>query len=269
MKKFIDVDKILSDKNPKLAKWLPKFVVRYLKRTLHQDEINQILIDNKDNNNYDFCVAILKEFNISVNLIGKENIQKNGGVILAANHPLGGMDALALVQEISPIRKDLKFVVNDVLLNLINLSGLFVGVNKHGTNSKASLIALNDLFASEQAVFVFPAGLVSRKQKGKIKDLEWKKTFISRSKKFKRNVIPVHINGELSSFFYRLSTVREKVGLKANLEMLYLIDETLKQKNKKYTITIGEPINYTTFDKSKSDKEWAEFVKNKVYTLND
>jgi hypothetical protein len=93
MKKFIDVDKILNDKNPKLAKWLPGFVVRYLKKTLHQDEINQILIDHKDDNNDDFCVAILKEFNISVKLVGAENIPKTGGAIFASNHPLGGMDA--------------------------------------------------------------------------------------------------------------------------------------------------------------------------------
>jgi len=265
--KFIDIDKILTEKSPKLKRWIPFFVVRYLKRVLHQKEINQILIDNKNNNDYDFCVSILSEFNIKVNLIGSENIPKQGGVIFTCNHPLGGMDALAIVQEISPFRKDIKFVVNDILLNLKNLKGLFVGVNKHGGNSKQSILELNKTFESEQAVFVFPAGLVSRKAKGKIHDLIWKKTFVTRSKKFKKNVIPLHIDGELSNFFYRLSSLRTKLGLKANIEMLYLIDETLKQKNKSYTISIGEPIPYTTFDKTKSDIEWAKFVKEKVYRL--
>jgi len=266
--KFINIDKLLADKSPKLKRWIPAFIVRYLKKVLHQEEINQILIDNKNNNDFDFCVSILKEFNINVKLIGSENIPKNDGAIFTCNHPLGGMDALAIIQEITPYRKDVKFVVNDILLNLKNLKGLFVGVNKHGSNSKQSILELNKTFESNQAVFVFPAGLVSRKAKGKVHDLTWKKTFVTRSKKFKKNVIPVHIDGQLSNFFYRLSSFRTKLGIKANVEMLYLIDETLKQKNKTYTITIGEQISYNTFNKTKTDLEWAKFVKEKVYDLN-
>lgn len=265
MEKFIDVDKILKEKNPKLAKWLPGFVIRYLKRVLHQNEINQILNDKKGLNGIEFSKAILSDFNITVKAVGIENIPKKGGVILASNHPLGGMDALALIQEISKVRTDFKFVVNDVLMNLKNLEDVFVGVNKYGTNSKASLKQLNDLFASEQAVFVFPAGLVSRKFKQTVKDLEWKKAFITRAKKFKRDVVPVFIDGELSKFFYRLYKIRKFFGIKANLELFYLIDETLKQKNKKYKIFFGKPIKYTKFDKSKSDKDWAKYVKQIVY----
>jgi len=267
IEKFIDIDKILEDKNPKLKKWIPGFIVRFFKRILHQNEINQILIDNKNNSDYDFCVSILSEFNIKVNLIGSENIPKDGGVIFASNHPLGGMDALAIIKEITTFRKDLKFVVNDILLNLKNLKGLFVGVNKHGANSKQSILDLNKVFDSGQVVFVFPSGLVSRKSKGTIKDLTWKKTVITRSKKFKKDIIPLHIDGELSNFFYRLSAIRTKLGIKANIEMLYLIDETLKQKNKTYTITIGESIPYSAFDKTKTDLEWAQFVKEKTYSL--
>ena len=265
--KFIDIDKILAEKSPKLQKWMPGFIVRFLKRVLHQNEINQILVDNKNNNDYDFCKSILSDFNIKVNLIGSENIPKSGGVILTSNHPLGGMDALAIIQEVTPFRKDLKFVVNDILLSLKNLKGLFVGVNKHGTNSKQSILDLNNVFDSDQAVFVFPSGLVSRKSKGVVKDLTWKKTVVTRSKKFKKNIIPVHVDGELSNFFYRLSSFRTKLGIKANIEMLYLIDETLKQKNKTYTITIGKPIPFSTFDKTKTDLDWAQFVKKKVYSL--
>mgnify|MGYP000312484521 CR=1 FL=1 len=265
--KFIDIDKILADKSPKLKKWMPGFIVRFLKRILHQNEINQILIDNKDNIDYDFCVSILSEFNIKTRLIGSENIPENGGAIFVCNHPLGGMDALAIIKEVSPIRKDLKFIVNDILLSLKNLKGLFIGVNKHGTNSKQSIIDFNKVFESDQAVFVFPSGLVSRKSKGVIQDLVWKKTVITRAKKFKKDIIPLHIDGELSNFFYNLSSIRTKLGIKANIEMLYLIDETLKQKNKTYTITIGKPIPFNTFDKTKTDLEWAQFVKEKTYSL--
>lgn len=267
--KFIDIDKIIDDKNPKLKKWIPGFIVRYLKRILHQKDINQILEENKDIHDYDFCVDILKRFNDETVLVGGENIPKSGGAIFVVNHPLGGLDALAIVKEVSPLRKDIKFVVNDILLNLKNISGLFVGVNKHGTNSKADLLNLSKTFDSDQAVFVFPAGLVSRKSNGKVRDLAWKKTFIVRAKKFKKNVIPVHIDGELSKFFYNLSNLRKTLGLKANIEMLYLANETFKLQNKKFTITVGEPINYTTFDSSKSDQEWANEVKDLVYKLND
>ncbi len=265
MEKFIDVDKILKEKSPKLAKWLPGFVIKYLKRVLHQNEINQILNDKKGLNGIDFSKAILSDFNIKVETFGLENIPKTGGVIIASNHPLGGMDALALIQEISKIRTDFKFVVNDVLMNLKNLEDVFVGVNKYGSNSKVSLQELNNLFASEQAIFVFPAGLVSRKFGNKIKDLDWKKAFITRAKKFKRDIIPVYIDGKLSNFFYRLYKFRKFLGIKANLELFYLIDETLKQKNKKYKIFFGKPIKYTKFDKSKSDLDWATYVKEIVY----
>ena len=179
---FIDIEKIIKSKNPKLLKVLPKFLVNYLKRIIHQNDINELLDDFKDIYDYEFCSSLINRFNIKINVTGEENIPKEGGFIFASNHPLGGMDAMALVTVIEPYRTDVKFIVNDILLNLKNIQGLFVGVNKHGGNTKDSLKVINNLFASNQAVFVFPAGLVSRKKKGEIADLEWKKTFITRAK---------------------------------------------------------------------------------------
>lgn len=265
--KFIDIEKIIADKNPRLLKWMPRFILRYLKRILHEDEVNQGIEDNKDVYGYQFCVNIIKRFNINVAVEGLENIPKSGGAIFTCNHPLGGFDALAIVQEANLVRQDIKFVVNDILLHLNSLKGMFVGVNKHGTNTKESLDELNKLFESEQAVFVFPAGLVSRRKKGVVEDLEWKKTFVTRSKKFQRNVIPVYIDGKLSNRFYRLANFRKFIGIKANIEMLYLVDELFKQKNKTITVKFGKPISFETFDKSRSDVEWAQWVKAKVYEM--
>ena len=166
--KFIDIEKVIKSKNPKLLKWLPKFILSYLKRILHQEEINRILAENKNLFNYDFARDIIKRFNVKVNAYGLENIPKDGGYIFASNHPLGGMDAMAIVTEVNPIRDDIKFIVNDLLLNLSNLKGMFVGVDKHGANAKESLQKVNELFSSDKAVFLFPAGLVSRKKKGKV-----------------------------------------------------------------------------------------------------
>lgn len=265
--KFIDIEKVIKSKNPKLLKWLPKFIVSYLKRVIHQDEVNQILHEFKDDYDYVFCKKLIERFNIKVTVSGEENIPKTGGFIFAANHPLGGMDAMALVTVIEPYRKDVKFIVNDILLNLKNISGLFVGVNKHGVNSKNSLNQIDELFASDQAVFVFPAGLVSRRKNGKVADLEWKKTFITRSKKHNKTIIPVYVGGNLSNFFYRLSNFRTALGIKANLEMLYLSDESFKQKDKTLDIIFGEPIPSSFFDTSKSDKEWAKWMENKVHEM--
>ena len=265
--KFIDVEKIIKGKNPALLKWTPKFLLNYLKKTIHQEDINRILSENKDKFGYDFCADIIQRFNIKIEVEGTKNIPKEGGCILASNHPLGGMDALAIVTAINPYRKDIQFIVNDILLNLENLKGLFVGVNKHGVNSKDSLTNVSNLFSSDKATFVFPAGLVSRRRKGKIEDLEWKKTFITRAKKHEKPIIPVYVEGSLTSFFYNLSNFRTMIGIKANIEMLYLAKETFKQKNKTIKIIFGEPITPSFFDNSKSDKEWAEWVKNKVYQL--
>lgn len=267
--KFIDIDRLIQEKNPRLYKWMPRFLTNYLKRVIHQDEANEVIRDNEGANGYEFSLDVIKRMDINVTVEGIENVPKTGAAIFAVNHPLGGMDALAIIKEIYPIRNDLKFVVNDLLLHLPNLKDLFTGVNKHGANSKESLQSLNDLFASERAVFLFPAGLVSRKRNGKVEDLEWKKTFITRSKKFETPVIPVYLTGELTPFFYRLSNFRTRIGVKANVEMLYLVDELFKQKGKTIAITFGKPIPHTTFDASKTDLEWANWVKNKTYALKE
>ena len=194
---------------------------------------------------------------------------ETGGVILASNHPIGGMDAIAVIHKFRHHRPDLKFIVNDLLMNMTNLKDRFVGVNKHGSNTHEALQQVDDLYQSDKAIFVFPAGLVSRRQRGKIRDLEWKKTFITRAKKYKQPIIPVYIDGGLSNFFYRLANLRKMLGIKANLEMLYLANEQFKQYNKTINITFGEMISPESLDKSKNDKAWAQTVKEMVYNLSD
>jgi len=269
VKKFIDVEELILSKNPKLHRRMPRFILNYLKNTVHEQEINEFMITHEDKYGVDFCDAVLDEFNIKVEIIGLDNIPKEGGAIFVANHPLGGMDALAIVSALRGVRDDIKFIVNDLLLKINNLKGLFVGVNKHGKNATDSLKSVEELFASDGAVFIFPAGLVSRKINGKIRDLEWKKTFVSRAKKYQKPVVPVFVDGKLSYFFYLLSTWRKRLGIKVNIEMLFLSNETFKQKNKKITLIFGEPIPSTHFDDSKTDQEWAEEVKKIVYKVDD
>lgn len=266
--KFIDVEKIIGDKNPTLLKRMPGFIINYLKKILHQEEVNDFLFTHGNLYNYEFCHQVVKEFNLTVNTFNIENIPVTGGAIFAVNHPLGGMDAMTIVHAFAEIRPDVKFIVNDILLNLENLKGLFVGVNKHGRTANKSLQQVNELFGSDQAVFVFPAGLVSRKRGGKVEDLEWKKTFITQAKRHNKPVIPVYLKGELSNFFYRLSNLRTTLGIKANIEMLYLVNELFKQRNKTIDIVFGKAIPAEHFDTTKKDQEWAQWVKDEVYRLS-
>ena len=267
--KFIDVEKIIKDKNPKLYRFMPGFVIRYLKRILHQTDINEFIINHKNIYNIDFCIGVVQVLGVKVDVQGLENIPKTGKIVLVMNHPLGGMDAMALTSALKNHREDLKFIVNDILLNITNLKDIFVGVNKHGKNGLSTKDQLTNLFAEDSAVCVFPAGMVSRKTNGIIKDLEWKKTFITLSKTHQRTIIPIHIDGRLSNFFYRLSNFRRKIGIKANLEMLFLSNEFFKLRNKHIRITIGKPILFDSLPKEFKERKQAEWVKEKVYELKN
>lgn len=265
--KLIDIRKLIGSKNPKLLKWIPGFVINYLKRILHQDEINQFIIDHKNDFDQDFCKAVIDYFNIKVVINGLENIPKNGPVILAMNHPLGGMDALALVKGLDGHRNDLIFIVNDLLLHLKNMNGLFVGVNKHGKNQPEVRAQIKQTFESEKALCIFPAGLVSRKIKGNVEDLLWKKTFITYGRMLDRTIVPIYIDGELSNFFYRLANFRKAIGVKANIEMLYLADELFRQRNRTITFTVGKPIQAKEFMPGENDIKSAEAFRKMVHSL--
>jgi len=263
---LIDIERVFASKNPRLLKFIPGFVISYLKRVIHQDEINAALERYKDKMGLEFIDVILEEFGAQIIVEGIENLPSTGRYIIAANHPLGGIDGMALMKVVGRVRKDILFPVNDLLLYLPNLKPLFIPINKHGRNTE-NLKIFDDTFASDVAILYFPAGLCSRKVKGKIIDLEWKKTFISKAKKFKRDVIPVYIRGRNSNFFYNLANWRVRLGIKANIEMLYLVDEMFKQKDKEILIRFGTPVPYQFFDNSRKDAEWAAYMKEHVYSL--
>jgi putative hemolysin len=245
---------------------MPGFVMNYMNRIIHVDEINDFLARHKDEHGLTFVEAVLSEFQVTVKYQGLEKIPASERFIVAANHPLGGLDGLALISVIGKIRQDLIFPVNDLLMNLENLRELFIPVNKHGTNAD-NIRVFEDTFASDTALLYFPAGLCSRKQSGRIMDVEWKKTFVTKSRKYKRQVVPVHIEGRNSNFFYNLANLRKRLRIRSNIEMFYLVDEMMKQKNKTISFTIGDPIPSEIFDKRHNDREWASLVKQQVYAL--
>lgn len=264
--KFIDINKVIASKDPRLLKWIPGFILRYVKRIVHEDEINGALDRMGHLQGLPFIEAILKEFNANIIVEGEARIPRDGKAIVVANHPLGGLDGLALMYVVGRVRKDIVFPVNDLLLNIPNLRGLFIPVNKHGSNA-ANVRVFDETFSGDKMVLYFPAGLCSRKQKGVICDTEWKKSIITKARKYQRDIIPVHISGRNSNFFYRLANIRKSLRLKANIEMLYLVDEMYKQRNQDIIITFGNPISWQTFTQERKDKTWAELLKDHVYRL--
>lgn len=265
---FIEIEKVISDKNPKLLKVLPPFLINYLKKLIHQEELNKAIYCNRDKFGLDFCNAILDEFQVIINVKGLDNIPATGKYIVTSNHPLGGLDGMALMSICGKVRKDIVFPVNDFLMYLPGFRPLFIPINKHGSNAE-NLKIIEDTFASDKLMLYFPAGLCSRKQSGKIMDLPWKKTVISRAKRHKRNLIPCYIEGKNSSFFYNLANLRKLLGIKANIEMLFLVDEMYKQKDKKINIIFDKPISYSVFDKRYTDDDWAQKLRSYVYKISE
>lgn len=265
---LLDLDKIIADKSSLLKTLLPGFVIGYLKRLIHQDWLNFLLTEYGDHNGVDFIDHVLKDMNTKLDLRGLENIPKKDKCIIASNHPLGGLDGMALMLGVSKVRNDIVFPVNDLLMNIKNLQELFIPINKHGSNTE-NIQIINDTFASDKLICYFPFGLVSRKQKGKIMDLEWKTTFITKAKRFKRDIIPTHISGQNSNFFYNLANFRKKFRINVNLEMLFLVDELDKQKGKTIVFTFSPKVPYSFFDKRYSKAEWAELMRQYVYKLGN
>ncbi len=268
-RQYVDIKEVLRQKSPKLAKFVPGFLLNYFKNhVIHQDEINEVIRLYGDRLGVPFIDGTLNYMNTTVNIIGMENIPGTGRYIIASNHPLGGLDGLALMWAVHKRRPDLIFPVNDILMNIKNLEPLFIPINKHGSNAQ-NIGIINETFESDRIVCYFPAGLVSRKQNGVIKDLDWQPTFITKAKRFKRDIIPTFISGNNSKFFYNLANLRKKLNIKANLEMLFLVDEFYKQKNKEINITFGKPVPYQTFDKRMKKEQWANKLRDFVYTLRD
>jgi putative hemolysin len=265
-KRLIDLEQVFRSKSPRTANAIPGFVFSYLRRVIHEDDINNFMYTRHGAMGLDFVDEALRMFQIQPQTIGLTEELLQGRIILAGNHPLGGLDGLSLIKVAGAYRPDIVSMSNDLLLNIPNTRSLFFGVNKHGSNAD-NIVAFDQLFAGDRLVMYFPAGLVSRRQKQGIRDLEWKPTFIKKAYKHQRNVVPVHISGRNSNFFYNLSRIRTWLGIKANIEMLYLVDEIFKLRDKNITMRFGKPIPWQTFDRRYKANEWAQLVKEHVYRL--
>lgn len=264
----IDIKQVLEQKAPSASKKIPKFIVDYLIRIVHQDELNDILTRYHDKDGVAFMQELINYFDLTLELVNEENIPVDGRFIFASNHPLGGLDGICLSAVIGKrFGGNIRYLVNDLLLYITNLKSIFVPINKHGSQGKRNAQLIDDAYASDNQIITFPAGLCSRKIKGKIQDTEWKKSFIQKAVEYKRDIVPVYFDGHNSNFFYRLANIRKALGIKMNYEMIYLPDEMFRCKHQTFHIYFGKPISWETFDSSKKPVEWAEWMKEIVYNL--
>ena len=265
----IDVESIIAAKAGKKARYVPRFVISYLKKIIHQDEVNECLRIFGHKNGLEFISAFMEYFNNSFEIHGIENLPHDDRhYTFVSNHPLGAQDGLGLAHILGPVYDGkIKFLANDLLMNIPQISSFWIPINKTGNQARNLPQQITAAFESENHIIMFPAGMCSRKQKGVIKDLPWKKTFITKSVQTKRDVVPIHFEGANSEFFYRLAIINKMLGIKFNIAMLYLSDEMFKNRNKKFKVTIGKPIPWQTFDKTKNATEWAQYVQDIVYAL--
>ena len=265
--KFINIREIIRKKNPALAKITPGFVISFLKKLIHEDDLNRIIYDYRDRYGLDFVRSCLDDLKVSYSIDGLDQVPNDGRYIFASNHPLGGFDGLVLMDAIGTVFPEIRFVVNDILLNIKNFETVFVPVNKHGRQSVEYARRIDETYSSNAQVLYFPAGLCSRKIKGEINDLKWNKNFIQKAVQYGRDVVPVYFEGRNSNFFYNLANIRKRLGIKVNIEMTFLVDELFKQKGNHFRLKVGTPIAHTTFDKSQNYNYWAEMVRERVYSM--
>lgn len=262
----VDVANILKHKAPK--KKVPQFLVNYLRKIIHEDEVNTFFKEHPESKNLQFIEDALRYLDVKTEVVGLENLPQGGKYIFVSNHPLGGVDGIALGYLIGKeYEGKVKFFSNDLLTYLHPLHEMFVPVNKTGSQGKKNAQLMREMYESDCHLITFPAGMCSRKVNGKIVDLEWKKNFVVKSVEYQRDVVPIYFEGRNSNFFYNLANIRKFIGLKFNVEMMYLADELFKQRGKTFKVIIGEPISWQTFDHSKSQHHWAEWVKDKVYAM--
>ncbi len=262
----IDVEKVLAAKAPDLARKVPRFAINYLKRIIHQDDLNTIIPLYFHLPPMEFIEGLFGYMNVKYEAVGLDKIDASGRYVFASNHPFGGMDGMMLADLLTRHFGDVRVIVNDILMVIEPLQPIFIPVNKHGRQNSASVEAFNAAFSSELPLLTFPAGLCSRRIKGEVKDLPWKANFIKKAIASERDVVPVHCEGRLSNFFYNLSNLRTRLGVKANVEMLYLVDEMFKQFGNSFNIRFGTPISWKTLAEM-SVKEAVEYVRKESYAL--
>lgn len=266
---MVDVEKTLVLKYPNIVHYpviLRNLVVYFLKKVLHQEEINTFLTHKDAYRGFDFVEAVLEYFNFGYTLSNKDkaNIPSSGRVIIIANHPLGALDALALIALVKEVRSDIKVLANDVLMQIEPLQSLLIPIdNLGGTTARDSLKRVYEALERDEALIIFPSGEVSRAQPTGIKDTKWKKGFLKFAQKTNSPILPVFIDAKNSPIFYTLSMINKKIST------FLLASEMFKKRSKIIHFKIGEMIAYKTLQNSGfNDNVLITLLKKHLYKIS-
>ncbi|MGI6313844.1 MAG: 1-acyl-sn-glycerol-3-phosphate acyltransferase [Candidatus Cryptobacteroides sp.] len=263
----VDIEKAIAAKFPN--KKIPKCFINFMKRFIHQDYMNDFLV--RGYKGVEFCHEAMKYLDIEADVKGVDRVKVPEGakITFACNHPLGGADGIIIVSTIGKyFGKESRLLVNDFLMNIKAIRHLSIPVSKTGGLQVRNLPQLiEEIYNSNDPVMIFPSGICSRRIKGKVQDVPWSKNFIKMSRKTNRWVVPVHFIGQNSKRFYNVAALCHWLKLKFNFAMLLLPDELYRARHSRYKLIFGEPMAPDTFDKSKTDLEWAAYVREKVYEL--
>lgn len=254
----IDIDKVLRERLPKHYKFIPHFLVRWLERTICQDQLNNILEKMNGHNSVDAANIALDEMDITVKATGLENLPE-GRYMFVSNHPLGGLDGLALISLLgNRYDHQIKFLVNDLLMAVTPLRGVFLPVNKYGSQSRDTATQIEQALESDNQFITFPAGLCSRMQPdGSIADLPWQKAAVVHATNYHRDIVPIYFDAQNSRFFYRFAKWRQRLGIKFNIELIFLPKEMIKKCGSSFNVVFGEPIPWTSLDATHPKQEAA------------
>ncbi len=263
----IDIGAVIREKAPRAARWIPRPVVTWLRRTIHEREINHILANYWSLPPQEFIRAAFREWQVSYSTEGLDRLDPKERYLFVSNHPFGGMDGMMLADKLIEHFGDARVVVNDLLMHLEPLRPLWIPVNKHGSQSSAYARKFDEEFFGDRPILTFPAGLCSRTFNGRVTDPEWKISFLKKAYASQRKIVPVFVEGRLSNFFYRVYHLRKALGVKFNIEMLWLPDEMFSQKGRHFRIVVGDPISVAELQPCGSLREQVEEVRKKVYSL--
>lgn len=272
----IDVGRVIRDRIPRLSRYIPDVVIKRIEKIIRQDRLNALLEANAGKTGADFCRGILDSLNITVNVRFSERLPSDRRVIFVCNHPLGGLDGLALIEFVRNFYGgQVWFIVNDLLMAVKPLENVFLPINKFGAQNRGSAKRIEDAFAGDDPIIIFPAGLVSRYRteflNGKkckvISDLQWRRTFVNKAMQYRRDIVPLFFSGTNSMDFYRKAHLRKRLGLKFNIEMILLPREIFYSEGQTFVISVGEVRKYTNLGSAKDAQTVADNLRQYIYQL--
>ncbi len=266
---LINLEAVIAGKAPKLRKKIPTWVIRLVERLICQKEMNDILIRLGHNKGVAFAQAMSQDMGVTYTVEGMEKLDRHGHYMLVSNHPLGGFDGISYIAVFGDYFSQIKVIVNDMLMYIEPLRNVFLPVNTMGRQKRKDMEDLQQAYRSQDIQLIsFPAGFCSRYIDGRIQDIEWRKSVIKQSIEAKRDIVPMYFEGRNSTTFYALEWMRRKLGMKFNIGLILLPRQMMKTaKGKHFRILIGSPIPYQHFDQSKTENEWAQWLREQCYQL--